>query len=180
MQNVELKLKQASAVLGVPPKDLQNLVQLGVICPARRKKVYWFDRKLLLQAKVAFYRSASLPARRRKRPRGVVDTSVLVAGIAGFKAPPDLKNSSALFLREWIENDTFFWLLNDDIPQEYKAVLARLGVRRALLGRIINLLREEAEFVPVSAAPDISPDPDDVPFCACAERGLIVLCVLRG
>jgi hypothetical protein len=29
MQAVTLKLKQASAVLGVPPKDLQNLVQLG-------------------------------------------------------------------------------------------------------------------------------------------------------
>jgi hypothetical protein len=28
MQSVELKLKQASAVLGVAPKDLQNLVGL--------------------------------------------------------------------------------------------------------------------------------------------------------
>ena len=39
MQTVTLKLKQASVVLGVPPKDLQNLVQLGVIRPARRNSV---------------------------------------------------------------------------------------------------------------------------------------------
>ena len=55
MQSITLKLKQASAVLGVPPKDLQNLVQLGVIRPARRNRVCWFDTNLLLEAKVAFY-----------------------------------------------------------------------------------------------------------------------------
>ena len=55
MQTLALKLKQASAVLGVSPKDLQNLVQLGVIRPARRNRVCWFDRNLLLEAKVAFY-----------------------------------------------------------------------------------------------------------------------------
>jgi hypothetical protein len=60
MQNVRLKLKQASAVLGVTPKDLQNLVQLGVLRPSRRNRVYWFDPGLLLQAKVAFYLKDSL------------------------------------------------------------------------------------------------------------------------
>lgn len=60
MQSVTLKLKQASVVLGVPPKDLQNLVQLGVICPVRRNSVFWFDQNLLLQAKVAFYLKKSL------------------------------------------------------------------------------------------------------------------------
>src|SRR5450432_2711025 len=60
MQNITLKLKQASAVLGVPPKDLQNLVQLGVIRPARRNRVYWFDANLLLEAKVAFYLKETL------------------------------------------------------------------------------------------------------------------------
>lgn len=47
-------------VLGVPSKDLQNLVQLGVIHPARRNRVFWFDRNLLLKAKVAFYLKESL------------------------------------------------------------------------------------------------------------------------
>lgn len=60
MQNVRLKLKQASAVLGVSPKDLQNMVQLGVLRPSRRNRVCWFDTGLLLQAKVAFYLKDSL------------------------------------------------------------------------------------------------------------------------
>jgi hypothetical protein len=47
-------------VLGVPPKDLQNLVQLGVIRPARHKGIFWFDTNLLLKAKVAFYLKESL------------------------------------------------------------------------------------------------------------------------
>lgn len=62
MRRVELKLKQASAVLGVPPKELQNFVQLGVLRPRRRADVFWFDTNLLLQAKVAFYVKASLRA----------------------------------------------------------------------------------------------------------------------
>ena len=36
MKTVELKLKQASAVLGVDPKELQNLVQFKVLRPSRR------------------------------------------------------------------------------------------------------------------------------------------------
>jgi len=60
MQAVELKLKQASAVLGVEPKDLQNLVQFKVLRPTRRDRLYWFDNQVLLEAKVAFYLKESL------------------------------------------------------------------------------------------------------------------------
>jgi hypothetical protein len=60
VQSLTLKLKQASAVLGVPPKALQNLVQLGVIRPVRRNSVCWFDTNLLLEAKVAFYLKETL------------------------------------------------------------------------------------------------------------------------
>jgi hypothetical protein len=60
MEWIKLKLKQASAVLGVPPKDLQNLVQLNVLRPPRRDNLYWFDTRLLLQAKVAVYLKATL------------------------------------------------------------------------------------------------------------------------
>lgn len=60
MQNLTFKLKQASAVLGVSPKDLQNLVQLGIIRPARRSSVCWFDANVLLEAKVAFYLKETL------------------------------------------------------------------------------------------------------------------------
>jgi uncharacterized protein len=113
-----------------------------------------------------------LPAQKRKRPRGVVDTSVLVAGIAGLKSPEIApRNPSAKLLRDWIEEDTFVWLVSDEILLEYKRVLGRLDVRRPLIGKVINLLREESELVPASALPNISPDPGDDPFCACAETG---------
>lgn len=75
------------------------------------------------------------------------------------------------FLRDWIEEDTFAWLISEEIILEYKQVLARLGVRRSVIGKLINLIRDEAELVPVSALPNISPDPGDDPFCACAETG---------
>src|SRR5437879_2588398 len=59
---MELKLKQASAVLGVAPKDLQNLVQFQVLHPTRRDSFYWFDNRLLLEAKVALYLKEALGA----------------------------------------------------------------------------------------------------------------------
>src|SRR5918993_5384117 len=62
VKRTELKLKQASAVLGVTPKDLQNLVQHGVIQPRRRAGLYYFDRNTLLQAKVVTYLKGSLDA----------------------------------------------------------------------------------------------------------------------
>jgi len=96
---------------------------------------------------------------------------VLVAGIGGFKTRRSVANPSASFLRQWLENDTFTWLLTEEILSEYKEVLTRLGVRRNLVGQIINLLREEAEFVDVRGESDISPDPDDNVFCNCAEDG---------
>lgn len=53
MQAVELKLKQASVVLGMPTKELQNLVQFGVVKPRRRRGLYLFDALCLYQAQVA-------------------------------------------------------------------------------------------------------------------------------
>lgn len=58
-----LKLKQASAVLRVAPKELQNLVQFGVVKPKRSQGTYYFDRSTLLVAKVAFYLKESLGTR---------------------------------------------------------------------------------------------------------------------
>lgn len=55
-----LKLKQASVLLGISRKELQNLVQFGVIRPRRRSSVFWFSEKELLQAKVADYLKKSL------------------------------------------------------------------------------------------------------------------------
>jgi|SRR5436853_547700 len=63
MTRQRLKLKQASAVLQVQPKDLQNLVQFGVVKPQRSAGTYFFDMKVLLAAKVALYLKESLGTR---------------------------------------------------------------------------------------------------------------------
>ena len=80
-------------------------------------------------------------------------------------------NDSAKLIRDWIDHDTFVWLVNADILDEYKAVLERLRVRPALIGRIINLLGEEAEVVRSKGAIEAHPDPGDAPFWECAEHG---------
>ncbi len=96
---------------------------------------------------------------------------MLVAGVAGFKSQRSVEIPSAALLRGWLDDETFTWLVTEAILSEYKAVLTRLGVRRNLVGEIINLLREEAEFVNVRTESDVSPDPNDNAFCACAEQG---------
>ena len=60
MSEPMLKLKQASAVLQVEPKELQNLVQFRVVKPKRTEGTYYFDSGTLLVAKVAFYLKESL------------------------------------------------------------------------------------------------------------------------
>lgn len=101
----------------------------------------------------------------------MIDTSVLVAGVAGFNVRTAAANPSAALLRDWLDEERFTWLVSEDIVAEYKAVLTRLGVRRNLVGKIINLLREQTEFVDVRTEIDVSPDPADNAFCACAEQG---------
>ncbi|MEI9979918.1 MAG: PIN domain-containing protein [Edaphobacter sp.] len=114
-----------------------------------------------------------MPRRARKRKRrAVVDTSVLVAGIAGFRESSVYgKNPNADLLHDWAEEDSFVWLYSEDILNEYKVVLRRLGVRPSLIGRAINLIRERADAVQVRSTAEISPDPKDDPFCLCAEEG---------
>src|SRR5271168_1034748 len=58
-----LKLKQASAVLQIQPKELQNLVQFGVVKPKRSEGTYLFDANALLVAKIAFCLKESLGTR---------------------------------------------------------------------------------------------------------------------
>ncbi len=58
------------------PKELQNLVQFGVVKPKRAGGTYYFDPGTLLVAKVAFYLKDSLGTR----------TSVLSKLIDAFSA----------------------------------------------------------------------------------------------
>ena len=75
------------------------------------------------------------PKGKKRRPRGVDDTSVLVAGISGFRKPYVRdKNPSADLLHRWAEKSDFVWLVTEDILDEYKEVLKRLGVRSNLIG----------------------------------------------
>jgi uncharacterized protein len=112
------------------------------------------------------------PKGKRRGPRVVIDTSVLIAGISGFREPfvPG-RNTSADVLHKWAEKSNFIWLITDDILDEYKEVLKRLRVRRNLIGRVVNLIRERAEPVKVRSSIKISPDPNDDPFCFCSEQG---------
>jgi predicted nucleic acid-binding protein len=97
---------------------------------------------------------------------------VLVAGISGFREPFVAgRNPSADLLREWAERDNFVWLVTEDILDEYKEVLKRLGVRPSLIGTVINLIRERTVPVKVRSSAEISPDPGDNPFCLCSEQG---------
>ncbi len=110
-------------------------------------------------------------AKKRKR-RVVVDTSVLLAGISGFKETyvPG-RNLSADILHRWAEENNFDWLVSEDILDEYKEVLRRLHVHSNVIGKIVNLIRERAEEIKVRSTIEISPDPADEPFCACSEQG---------
>lgn len=112
------------------------------------------------------------PSQKRHGRRVVVDTSVVISGISAFKgsfAPG--RNPSADTLREWVENGKFIWLVTPEILEEYKEVAKRLNVRPSVAGRLVNLLREGAEEVTVRKSVEISPDPGDNCFCACAEEG---------
>jgi uncharacterized protein len=110
--------------------------------------------------------------RKRRRARVAVDTSVLVAGISGFREPffPG-RNPSADILQKWSNRNHFIWLITEEILDEYKEVLRRCGVRRNTIGRIINMIRERAEEIAVRSSVEISPDPEDDAFCFCAECG---------
>ena len=94
-----------------------------------------------------------------------------MAGISGFRPQPVRDNRSARLRRDWVEHRSFVWLVSSEIVDEYTDVLRRLGVRRARVGRLVNLLAEAAERVDSGASRGLSPDPTDEPFCTCAERG---------
>jgi predicted nucleic acid-binding protein len=79
--------------------------------------------------------------------------------------------ASATFVRRWVEERTFVWLINDEILEEYREVLARLVVRRPLIGKIVNTLRAKGERVKLGPTRNLSPDPDDNHICDCAEYG---------
>jgi len=102
----------------------------------------------------------------------VIDTSVLVAGVSGFReAFVPGRNSSSDILHQWAGHNNFVWLITEDILDEYKEVLKRLGGRPNRIGTLINLIRERAQVVKLRVSIEISPDSKDDAFCLCAESG---------
>jgi predicted nucleic acid-binding protein len=108
------------------------------------------------------------PKQWKRPPRGIVDTSVLVAGVAGFRTDQP-RTPSAVLLRDWCESPTFVWLVTDEILEEYLEVLTRLNVRGA--GKIVRVIGEEAEFVQVTSRISGLPHEEDAHFAECAESG---------
>lgn len=107
-----------------------------------------------------------------RAPRGVIDTSVVIAGAAAFRGTPlRPETESGKLLLRWIEEGHFQWLYSEEILDEYKEILKRFNVRPGVIGRFINLVREEGVSVRVRKSGSVSPDPGDDPFCACAELG---------
>jgi predicted nucleic acid-binding protein len=104
----------------------------------------------------------------KRPPRGIVDTSVLVAGVAGFRMDPP-RTPSAVLLRDWCESPIFVWLVTDEILEEYLEVLSRLNVRGA--AKIVRLICEEAEYVHVTTRVNGLPHEEDAHFAECAESG---------
>jgi hypothetical protein len=73
---------------------------------------------------------------------------VLVAGVSAFRRePPQRSNKSARLIRAWVDHRSFTWLVSKEILEEYRDVLRRVRVRRATVGRVLNLLAEAAELV---------------------------------
>jgi len=68
----------------------------------------------------------------KRRRRGVVDTSVVAAGVAGFKAGVIPTNDSAKLIRDWIENDSFVWLVLSGRAGPYPGFRGESASRRLL------------------------------------------------
>jgi len=113
-----------------------------------------------------------LSRQRREAPRGVVDTSVVVAGAAAFRGSPlHPRTDSGRFLLKWIEEGHFRWLYTEEILEEYKEILKQCKVRSSIIGAFINLLREEGIEISIRKTRAVSPDPGDDPMCDCVEAG---------
>ena len=94
MPHVEFTLKQASAVLRVPQKDLRNLVQACVLKPRCRLGLDHFDVNLLLQARVVIYLREALGASTRYLSKFTAAVATLPEFESGTPAVVSLKARS--------------------------------------------------------------------------------------
>ena len=112
-------------------------------------------------------------ARRRRRPRLVIDTMAVIRGARALRQKPPVPTTPELILiLSWVEDEHVFdWLFNEPILEEYREVLRRLKVPRNAVGRFINLLSEAGLLIEGEERGEYSPDPKDDPFYHCAIDG---------
>jgi predicted nucleic acid-binding protein len=112
-------------------------------------------------------------ARRRRRPRLVIDTMAVIRGARALRQKPPVPTTPELILiLSWVEDEHVFdWLFSEPILEEYREVLRRLKVPRTAVGRFINLLRDAGVLIEGEGRGEYSPDPKDDPFYHCAIDG---------
>ncbi|PYU25069.1 MAG: hypothetical protein DMG30_06540 [Acidobacteria bacterium] len=152
MTGQALKLKQASAVLQVPPKELQNLVQFGVVKPKRSEGTYFFDANTLLKAKFAFCLKQSLgtPAARLSKWMDVFSASeerlkienptyvLFVYRVTSGEQPPMKLAVPFRALREQIEKRMSQLYLYKDLPRGRK----RRGWKKEFLASLAEAAKD--------------------------------------
>jgi uncharacterized protein len=96
--------------------------------------------------------------------RLVIDTNVIVS--AALK-PEGLQRTVLLLAM----NKPARWYVTNEIVFEYRMVLARpeLKIRRSLRLQLLQLIRNYAHLVKPSPIPQVTSDPDDNMFIACAD-----------
>ena len=105
---------------------------------------------------------------KQRAPKVLVDTSVLIAGIAALKKPPIAPYNESQRVLRLCRSERFQWVLSAEILEEYKAVMKALKIRPHTAGAVINHLRAAALFVEPVSDVQLSLDPNDDCFYACA------------
>lgn len=152
MNKRALRLKQASAVLEVQPKELQNLVQFGVVKPKRAQGTYVFDLNTLLRAKFALYLKESLgtPVRVLSKWMDVFSISeerfktenpkyvLFLCRLASEEEPPMKLGVPFRAIREKIERRMSYADLYKDLPRGRK----RRGWRKEFLESLADAAKD--------------------------------------
>jgi uncharacterized protein len=96
--------------------------------------------------------------------RLVIDTNVVVSAVL---KPEGLQRTVLLLAM----SKPARWYVTEEIVSEYAAVLTRpeLKIRRSLCQQLLQLIRNHAHVVTPSGVPEITSDPDDNIFIACAD-----------